>query len=384
MDGAVVRNIPAQDARALGADILICVDVSERVAPVDSLRSLVDIVDQTVAFRVQASNLAELPLCTVVIDPDINGLPSVDFAQATAWIARGRTAALAHRAELSAIADSVRRLRGVATPPARASMRRVDSVFVRRVRWSKVSAGADVMVRGAIALPDDSWISLRRVERAVSRVYSTGRFDQVSFRIVPRDGADDLVFDLTEGDRDVLGIGVRYDTPQGVALLASVTVTDWVSQGSSASLSARLGAEQQIEARDVVGEGPDAHFIQTYRATFSRVALQHFRAAAPATLAAAAAPVFDVSEVAAEIGRTLSSSTALTVAAVTPVEPRRCGRSRSRVGGAITVVHDARRDGERRHLRPKLCADARQCAAGGDRRSARSITGAAPPFRDMS
>jgi NTE family protein len=314
VDGAVVRNIPAQDARALGADILICVDVSERVAPVDSLRSLVDSVDQTVSFRVQASNLAELPLCTVVIDPDINGLPSVDFAKATAWIARGRTAALAHRAELSAIADSVRRLRDIVTLAPRASMGRVDSIFVRRVGWNKVSAGADVMVRGAVALPDDTWISLRRVERAVSRVYATGRFDQVSFRVVPRDGGHDLVFDLTEGDRDVLGIGIRYDTPQGVALLASVTVTDWVSQGSSASLSARLGAEQQIEARDVVGEGPDAHFIQTYRATFSRVALQHFRAPAPATLAAAAAPVFDVSEVAAEIGGALSSSTALTVA----------------------------------------------------------------------
>ena len=314
VDGAVVRNIPARDARALGADILICVDVSERIAPVDSLRSLVDIVDQTVSFRVQASNLAELPLCTVVIDPDINGLPSVDFAKATTWIARGRTAALAHRTELAAIADSVHRLRDIAAPVPRASMSRVDSVFVRRVRWNKVSAGADVMVRGAIALPDDSWVSLPRVERAVSRVYSTGRFDQVSFRVVPRDGAHDLDFDLTEGDRDVLGIGIRYDTPQGVALLASVTVTDWVSQGSSASLSARLGAEQQIEARDVVGEGPDAHFIQTYRATFSRVALQHFRAAAPATLAAAAAPVFDVSEVAAEIGRTLSSSTAVAVA----------------------------------------------------------------------
>jgi len=82
VDGAVVRNIPASDARSLGADILICVDVSEQIAPVESLRSLVDIVDQTVAFRVQASNDVQLPLCNVVITPDITGLPSVDFAQA--------------------------------------------------------------------------------------------------------------------------------------------------------------------------------------------------------------------------------------------------------------------------------------------------------------
>jgi NTE family protein len=304
VDGAVVRNIPASDARSLGADILICVDVSEHVAPVESLRSLVDVVDQTVAFRVQASNATELPLCTVVIDPDINGLPSVDFAQATSWIARGRTAALAHRQQLMAIADSVHRLRDVVSP--RAAMRHVDSVFVQRVKWSTVSQGADGMVRGTIALSDSSWVSLAQVEAAVSRVYSTGRFDQVSFRIVPRDRGNDLVFDLTEGDRDVLGLGIRYDTPRGVSLLASATVTDWISPGSSASLSARLGAEQQFDARDVVGEGPDAHFIQTYRATFSRVALPHFRAAAPVE-----SPTFDVREVAAEIGHTLSSAAAI-------------------------------------------------------------------------
>lgn len=306
VDGAVVRNIPASDARSLGADILICVDVSEHIAPVDDLKSLVDIVDQTVAFRVQASNVTELPLCTVVIDPDINGLPSIAFGQATAWIARGRTAAVAHRDALVAIADSVRRLRGDAPP--RAAMRAVDSVFVRRVSWTKVSEGADGMVRGTLEVHDSSWVSLAQVEAAVSRVYSTGRFDQVSFRLVPRGTMNDLVFDLTEGDRDVLGVGIRYDTPRGVGLLASVTVTDWISRGSSASLSARLGAEQQFDARDVIGEGPNAHFVQTYRATFSRTSLPHFREAAPIE-----APTFDVREIAAEIGRTLSRSSAISV-----------------------------------------------------------------------
>jgi NTE family protein len=306
VDGAVVRNIPASDARALGADILICVDVSEQVAPVDSLRSLLDIVDQTVAFRVQASNMTELPLCNVVITPEINGLPSVDFAQATTWIARGRRATFAQRRQLTAIADSVRQLRG--TVPPRPALGHIDSLFVQTVRWSKVSEGADDMVRGTLELHDSSWVSLADVEAAVTRVYATGRFDQVSFRVVPRDGANDLVFDLTEGDRDVLGIGVRYDTPQGVALLASATITDWISPGSSASVSARLGAEQQFDARDVVGAGPDAHFIQTYRATFSRVSLPHFRSVSPVE-----SPTFDVREIAAEIGRTLSSSTVVGV-----------------------------------------------------------------------
>jgi NTE family protein len=112
VDGGAVRNLPAVNARDLGADLVICVDVSERIEPADSLRSIVDIVNQTVAFRVQASTSRQRKLCNVVIDPDIEGLPSLDFSQAAVWVARGRVAAQEHAAELAAIADSVRKLRG--------------------------------------------------------------------------------------------------------------------------------------------------------------------------------------------------------------------------------------------------------------------------------
>lgn len=306
VDGAVIRNIPAQDARALGANILICVDVSERIAPVDSIRSLVDVLDQTVAFRVQWSNLTERPLCTVVVEPDISGLPSVNFSQAATWIARGRAATLVHAARLTALADSLRALRGGEPLPPRRPLPRVDSLFVRHVRWTPVSEGADELVRGTNTVQDDTWVTLPRVERSVSRVYSTGRFDQVSFRMVPHDSTYDLVYDLEEGDRDVLGVGVRYDTPRGVALLADATITDWLTPGSSASLSARLGGEQQFEARNVIGEGPDAHFVQTYRFTLSRTTLPHFLSPPSTT-----PPLLDVRELSAAVGRTLSTSSAI-------------------------------------------------------------------------
>jgi outer membrane protein assembly factor BamA len=127
----------------------------------------------------------------------------------------------------------------------------------------------------------------------------------VSFRVIPAGGAHDLMFDLTEGDRDVLGVGVRYDTPEGVALLASASVEDWLSPGSTASISARLGSDQQLDVRDVLGAGPNAHFTQTYRATFSRIGLPRFRSATGQK-----EPLLDVREVAGEIDRRLSPSAA--------------------------------------------------------------------------
>ncbi|MEO7086210.1 MAG: patatin-like phospholipase family protein [Gemmatimonadaceae bacterium] len=299
VDGAVNRNIPAEDAKKLGADILICIDVSERVAPVNTLRSLVDVVDQTVAFRVQASNAIERPLCNVIIEPDISGLSSADFGLSSTWVKRGRTAALEHRTELQDIANRARAARGpVALRPPVPS---ADSIFVRTVLWSKVSEGADAVAHGAITLGDSDWVTPADVETAVSRMFATGRFDQVSYRIVPRDnGIHDLVFDLTESDRDLLGVGVRYDTPRGTSLLASAKVTDFLSPGSTASLSARVGQIQQFDARDVFGERFNARFLQTYHVTLTRTPLPNLTVPGTTSMA-----VLDVRQVAGEIEHSL-------------------------------------------------------------------------------
>ena len=298
VDGAVVRNIPAQDARAMGADLLICVDVSERPSPADSLHSLIDVMDQTVSFRVQAVNRVERPLCNVVIDPDVNGIPSLDFGQAAEWIARGRAAALAQRAALVAIADSEHDVRGVIPP--RPPLPRPDSVFILQLSWTQVSAGADALVRSAVGLQDSTWATEADIAAAVERVYSTGRFDEVSFRVVHRAGGDDLLLDLTAGNRDEVGVGVRNDTPRGAALLVGATVNDWLTPGSRAMLTARLGDELQYDGRFLLGAGPEATFLQTYRATFTRTALPHVRPAG-----APGAPMLDVSEVSAQIARVL-------------------------------------------------------------------------------
>ncbi|HEY5220194.1 MAG TPA: patatin-like phospholipase family protein, partial [Gemmatimonadaceae bacterium] len=298
VDGAVVRNLPAEDVRAMGADLVICVDVSERPSPSDSLRSLIDVVQQTVAFRVQATNVIERPYCNVVIDPDVTGLPSLDFGMARTWIERGRVAALAQRSALLAIADSVRKVRGVIPP--RAPLPPSDSIFVLQVSWTRVSEGADALVRSAIGIDDSTWVSEPEIAAAMERVYSTGRFDQVSFRTVHRAGGDDLLVDLTEGDRDLVGVGLRYDTPRGAALLVGATVNDWLTPGSKATFAARLGDELQYDGRFLLGAGPEARFLQTYRATFTRTSLPHVRPSG-----ALGAPTLDVKEVSAQLARVL-------------------------------------------------------------------------------
>jgi hypothetical protein len=157
-----------------------------------------------------------------------------------------------------------------------------------------------VIARGAITVRDSTWVTQSQLEAAAARAFATGRFDQVSYRLTPHDGANDVTFDLAEGERDVLGVGIRYDTPHGVALLASANVDDVLSDGSTASVSARLGTIQQFDARDVLGESVNARFLQTYHVTSTRIILPG--ALAPGATGNLALHVYDVT---AHIERTL-------------------------------------------------------------------------------
>ena len=106
IDGGVIRNLPAQDARALGADVLICSDVTDPLEPRDSIVSLVDVLVQSVSFRVWDSEAVQRSKCDVLILPDVRAFSTFGFARAREVIARGEAAA---RAAMPAITAALAR-----------------------------------------------------------------------------------------------------------------------------------------------------------------------------------------------------------------------------------------------------------------------------------
>jgi len=104
-DGALVRNLPARDARALGADVLICSDVTEPLKTAAEMETMLDVLGQAFALLSGPSHAEERALCDVVIEPDVEGLTASDFAAAGEWIARGRRAVQAAGERLTEFAS---------------------------------------------------------------------------------------------------------------------------------------------------------------------------------------------------------------------------------------------------------------------------------------
>jgi len=276
IDGGVARNLPADDARALGADLLICVDVSDPLAPVDSLRTILDVMDQTVAFRMQESIRAERARCDVLILPDIRGLPSSSFNAADQWIARGEAAARAALPQLKQLMDSLahagRAPAAEASVPA-ADVSRDDSVFVRAIAVRGGSAVAQRFARTQAGLHLPGWVTAETLAGSVTRIYASGHFDNVTWALEPGAEGATVVFTLVPGDPGQFGIGVRFDSQYQAALLASATLHNTLVYGSTVQLDLRLGEPREFEAQFIIGGDAPSRWVRRLRATYLAVPL---------------------------------------------------------------------------------------------------------------
>jgi len=241
IDGGVIRNLPAQDARALGADVLICSDVTDPLEPRDSIVSLVDVLVQSVSFRVWDSEAAQRSKCDVLILPDVRAFSTFGFARAREVIARGEAAA---RAAIPAITAALARGRVPRSArPARVPLVQAESVLVTTVRFDPADLVPGGFLARALGVKPGTWVSRRTLDQRMSRLYATGLFESVGYRL----DRGDLTVVLRQRSGGRFGVGLRYDSRYKASVLLSSTLGR-VAGGVSARADARLGQQIQVGA----------------------------------------------------------------------------------------------------------------------------------------
>ncbi|MBU1396125.1 MAG: patatin-like phospholipase family protein [Gammaproteobacteria bacterium] len=101
VDGGLTSPVPAQSARAMGADFVIAVDISN-VSRRDKLTGTLDVLLQTFAIMGHAISSHELKDADVVVRPKTAAVSSTDFEGRHLAILEGEKAAAAIMPELKA------------------------------------------------------------------------------------------------------------------------------------------------------------------------------------------------------------------------------------------------------------------------------------------
>jgi NTE family protein len=107
VDGGLVRNLPVDMARAMGADIVIAVNVGTTLAPEKDLGSALGVANQMLQILTEQNvqrSLSELRKDDILIAPDLDGISFLDFSTHAKAMAAGEAAARELAPRLAALA----------------------------------------------------------------------------------------------------------------------------------------------------------------------------------------------------------------------------------------------------------------------------------------
>lgn len=181
IDGGESQNLPVQTARAMGADIVIAVNIgSSGGASAAKPENVGAMIGRLIDLPLQQNTMASAKLADLVITPDLKGYTSADFVKGTEMIPLGQKAALADKEKLEqwSAPESVYtpwKMRHDATLP--------QPPFIDAIEIAPVP-GIDPRRVAYLVDTKPGVLDTKTLGEDLKRIYGLGYFEIVSYSIV--------------------------------------------------------------------------------------------------------------------------------------------------------------------------------------------------------
>ncbi len=191
-DGGIVRNLPVDVVREMGADIIIAVDVGQILPSREKLGSPMAIMNQMVDIMIKGNvnaQIDQLEKKDVFIRPDLGTISSGDFKRGREAIERGLQAAKQKEADLRKLSVTDQEY-----TPYRNKHQRVPPTSVRigTITVEGLSRVSPEAVQSKLEIKPGQEISIDQLKYQIGTVYGMGDFERVALQARRRDDFYDM------------------------------------------------------------------------------------------------------------------------------------------------------------------------------------------------
>ena len=239
IDGGVVNNYPINEVKAMGADIIIGVDVQDALVKRDNLASAADILLQISNYRTVKDMVQKSRQTELLIKPDITNFSVIDFDKTDAIIEEGKKAALYHLEELEYIHRQQNEPFLVKKP-----QEITDSIQINRLIIQGLERYTRGYIKGLIRFNLDDKITFKRLQQGLGNIAATDNFNAIRYKITSNGSGSgsDLTLKLKEKPNKLfLKVGAHYDDLFKSAALMNLTRKKLLVPDDVASLDLILG-----------------------------------------------------------------------------------------------------------------------------------------------
>jgi NTE family protein len=238
LDGGLIRNFAATEAKEMGANILIGSYVGFNGYKEDKLQTVSGIVEQIAMFRSLDDFENEKKLVEVLIKPETSGLSVFGFDNSDSLIQRGYIAALPYKAYFKKLADSLNTF-GV-QEPIKNILGKKDYVFNKIIITGNKSYSED-QIRGVLDINPGEKVNKSMLTEKIELLYGKAWFDKVKYRIIPLNDSLILTIDCIEKPQAMLYGAVHYDNSLQSGLIFEVSLKNMVTERSMINFRSRIG-----------------------------------------------------------------------------------------------------------------------------------------------
>ncbi|MDF4203498.1 patatin-like phospholipase family protein [Maribacter sp. SA7] len=238
IDGGVVNNYPIDEVRAMGADIIIGVDVQHDLSDRDALLSATEILLQINNYRTVADMEVKSKKTDIYIKPHIEEYSVIDFNRLDEIVKTGEVAANLKKEELKELATDYRK-----SENSISIIGADDKLTINRLLIDGNTDHTRGYVKGKLRFSLDEPTNFERLQQGISNLSATGNFRTIKYKLLDNmNGGEDLILPLDETkNTSFLRLGAHFDDLYKSAALINITKKRILSKDDVASFDFILG-----------------------------------------------------------------------------------------------------------------------------------------------
>jgi len=276
VDGGLVNNLPVDVVRAMGADVVIAVDVGFEPRPREELDSALAMSNQMLAVMIGRETARQRALLgghDVLLEPELGALSSIEFHRLPQFLRRGEEAVRGQSARPAELSVDDAAWRGFL---ARRSLRYRPPPVVDFVRPTPGATDHAAWIDAALGPLVGKPLEPRAAARGVTRLYGEGIFETVDYRVVEEEGLTGLEVSATRkswGPNFVrFGLELQDDLEGGNSFNAGARFlfTEVNGYGAEWQTDLQVGVEPGVFSEFYQPLGPASPWFAAPRASFGR------------------------------------------------------------------------------------------------------------------
>ncbi|MCU8009550.1 patatin-like phospholipase family protein [Shewanella sp. SM87] len=255
VDGGIANNMPVDVVKAMGADIIIAVDIGSPLVKKDKLDSTIAVLDQLSNFLTNASTERQKQLLTdkdVLIRPAIDALSTTDFTIMPLALTLGKEAANGQLYKLSSMSVSPEEYAAyVEAKKAKGKLLMADVRHpINEIVFENQSKVSLNLLTETLDIKPGQAVSKDELNEALKRIYSLNKFERVDAEFV--EGEDGRILTVTTKAKswgpNYFQLGFNWEddfnSESAISFDMAYTMTDLTFNGGEWRNEVKLGIEK--------------------------------------------------------------------------------------------------------------------------------------------